>query len=391
MTRMRTLTGALVLLIAPAAILAQRAADADENILLTLKSGETIEGRILDENRDRLLLETWFGRREVPLVAVVARREAAPLREAYRREFQAIDRDELEDRVVLARWCLARGFSSGLAAELDAILRLDPGHAFPRVLIDRMAPVYRLAGRNDQPRDKPRWARAEVDLLYAAAKKQSFLGAAMISRQLASFPMSIQINEAIDHAARGTEPQRFIAVQALGRSDETRRVKPLYRRALGDPSPQVRHEANRSLIKHDDGTTAGPFLKALMESEMPVVRTRAAESLAMLGDRRAVPALIAALGAAGSGGAPRNHVRFGRQTAYVKDFDVEIAQAAVIADPIVDIVEEGVVLDVAVVSVGIERRIYSSALNRLTGADLGGDVRDWVTWWRENGKKKTTD
>ncbi|MCB9832826.1 MAG: HEAT repeat domain-containing protein [Planctomycetes bacterium] len=357
----------------------------EQRVLLTLWSGETVEGLVLRENREGISFETFLGRREIPLVAVVHRRPAAPLREAYRRELQETRKDEVADRVRLARWCLAHGFTSGLAAELDAVLRLDPGNAFAAAMIDRLAPVYRLAGPNSQPIDKPRWARDEAELLYLAARKQSFLGAALISRQLAGLPMEAQISEAIDMVERGSEPQRYVAVQALGRSAETRRVKPLYRRALGDPSPQVRHEANRSLIRHDDGSTAGPFIKALLRSEHAAVRSRAAESLAMLGDRRAVPALINALAAAGSGGAPRNNVHFGRQQAYLKDFDVEIAQAAVIADPIVDVVGEGVVLDVAAVSVGIERRTYVAALNRLTGADHGGDARSWAEWWRANG------
>jgi general secretion pathway protein D len=42
----------------------------------------------------------------------------------------------------------------------------------------------------------------------------------------------------------------------------------------------------------------------------------------------------------------RGHVAVINQTAYIKDFDVEVAQAAFIADPKVDVVQDGVVLDV---------------------------------------------
>ena len=42
----------------------------------------------------------------------------------------------------------------------------------------------------------------------------------------------------------------------------------------------------------------------------------------------------------------RGHVAIINQTAYVRDFEVEVAQAAFIADPIIDVIQDGVVLDV---------------------------------------------
>jgi general secretion pathway protein D len=42
----------------------------------------------------------------------------------------------------------------------------------------------------------------------------------------------------------------------------------------------------------------------------------------------------------------RGHVAVINQTAYVRDFDVEVAQASFIADPKVDVIQDGMVLDV---------------------------------------------
>ncbi len=42
----------------------------------------------------------------------------------------------------------------------------------------------------------------------------------------------------------------------------------------------------------------------------------------------------------------RGHVAIINQTAYVRDFNVEVAQAAFIADPVIDVIQDGVVLDV---------------------------------------------
>lgn len=65
------------------------------------------------------------------------------------------------------------------------------------------------------------------------------------------------------------------------------------------------------------------------------------------------------------------------QVAYVKDFDVEIAQAASIADPIVDVVQDGVILDVHPV-VSADRRFITLEL-RPTIAQLQRPIAEAVT------------
>ena len=65
------------------------------------------------------------------------------------------------------------------------------------------------------------------------------------------------------------------------------------------------------------------------------------------------------------------------QVAYVKDFDVEIAQAASIADPIIDVVQDGVVLDVRPV-VSADRRFVLMEL-RPTVATLKRPIRQQTT------------
>lgn len=65
------------------------------------------------------------------------------------------------------------------------------------------------------------------------------------------------------------------------------------------------------------------------------------------------------------------------QVAYVQDFNVEIAQAASIADPIVNVVQDGVVLDVRPV-VSADRRFITLEL-RPTIANLKRPIREVVT------------
>ena len=73
----------------------------------------------------------------------------------------------------------------------------------------------------------------------------------------------------------------------------------------------------------------------------------------------------------------RSNLSVINQVAYVQYFDVEIAQAASIADPIINIVEDGVILDVRPV-VSADRRFLTIEL-RPTVAELQRPIRNFTT------------
>ena len=78
----------------------------------------------------------------------------------------------------------------------------------------------------------------------------------------------------------------------------------------------------------------------------------------------------------------RGHVAVINQTSYVRSFDVEVAQSSFIADPKVDALTYGSVLDVRVASVLTERVVHSfrRAITKLEGADPGDDASRWEAW-----------
>ena len=83
------------------------------------------------------------------------------------------------------------------------------------------------------------------------------------------------------------------------------------------------------------------------------------------------------------------NIYIGLQFAYVGDFDVEIAQAASIADPIVTLGNSGVVLDARLGGISgytyaTEYRVVHTALQNLTGASPGSSPGDWQRWLDEN-------
>ena len=73
----------------------------------------------------------------------------------------------------------------------------------------------------------------------------------------------------------------------------------------------------------------------------------------------------------------RAHLTAITNTAYIKDFDPEVAQASVIAEPIVDVIQEGVILDVKPV-VSSDRRFITMEL-RPTIAQLKRDADGGIT------------
>jgi len=83
----------------------------------------------------------------------------------------------------------------------------------------------------------------------------------------------------------------------------------------------------------------------------------------------------------------RSNLAVMNQVAYVQDFDVEIAQAASIADPIIAVVEDGVILDVKPV-VSADRRFVTLEV-RPTVAELQRPIRTFTTSLGASGNSVT--
>ena len=78
-----------------------------------------------------------------------------------------------------------------------------------------------------------------------------------------------------------------------------------------------------------------------------------------------------------------------KQISYIQDFDVEVAQTSFIADPIVGVLQEGVVQSVKILATEqtyytVERTALHDAASKLAGMDLGNDTKAWMKFWNEN-------
>ena len=177
--------------------------------------------------------------------------------------------------------------------------------------------------------------------------------------------------------------RRSFAAQAIGRLLPGERLKALCTHAVLDRSTEVRHHASRALGASGSTAVLAPLVRAL-GSERGRVQLQAAEALGQVGLAAGVEPLMGALAAAA-----RRGTGAGRQVSYVQDFDVEVALAAAVADPQINTLIEGAVLDVGVISVSevsfaTHSRVIRTSLERLTGERPGRTARAWEEWWRRN-------
>lgn len=362
-------------------------APAETNRILHLRSGDTVRGRMraTDSGWEYLRGKEWHPVDGRLVERVELERDIlAKARELERH----IDRRRCETRVPYADWLLREGLLAEGLAQLDLVLEVDPDQSQARALIARLsgkivAPGMKEAQLPDAVREASVAPRALQELAVIA---------------LDARPERDAVREALT-AALGSHSQRIRAFAALGlrRIEPSAATKTLVTRAVLDGSSQVRRECALALRDVRDEAVTLPILRAL-GSKTPQVRENAIEALGTMNYPAAIEPLVARLGAlaasSGSGGAwkaPASHIFVGRQFAYIQDFDVEVAQGAAVADPQVNTLVDGAVLDVRVIgvsdmTVAVESRKVRTALEKLTGAHPGDTNRAWLQWWESTGK-----
>jgi HEAT repeat protein len=175
---------------------------------------------------------------------------------------------------------------------------------------------------------------------------------------------------------------RRAAARYLGRLGDQAALRPLIFSAARDLDAGVRREATLAAASFGHDDTAVPLVRALNSSN-PRLAVNAAEALATIGDVRAAGYIVKKLESHGS--SSRNFVAFLNQVSYVRDYDVEIAQASNIANPDVATIQAGVVLDAKVLDATYEttwvESAFLGALSRLAGTELRSR-EDALAWWQ---------
>lgn len=336
--------------------------------LVTLADGRAAEGRV--ELRGPLpRLVTVFGDLRLSREAALAAQDSSVALQAVQERAALIPKGFAAGHAALARWCAERGFFAAAREHMELALAIKTDHIAvqqaAQLLAERFGPIWLADIRRDD--------LAETLLLQRAVLSRAHACIAIAAC------VHLKPEELFRPALRALkldQPHaRWAAAQVLSQlRSEPLRIKPLFTASLADETPAVRREATRALAVTADPVFVKLYAKNLIHPE-PTVRVRAAEALAELNMPEATAPLLAAL--EDSWRPARANFTSVLQTTYVRDYDVEVAQGAVIADPVIDVVQSGVVLDVAVVSVQFERQVYRSALTRLVRRDLGDDPKAW--------------
>ncbi len=284
-------------------------------------------------------------------------------------------------RVEVARAALAAGLLTEFVSELDAVLARDPDDKAARELVARAPLALTLPAEADRSTERRL-------VLFGVRAKPTYRELAAV--RLAASPREAVTAELGRSLVSPSASVRAFATFALRRIDPLLQADLLVRRAVVDPNATARVEAARTLRDARDESFALRVAAALDLADARL-RVAAADSLGEIGHAVVLPVLAARLAAVQSGGHPggtRAHISITNQVAYVKDFDVEIAQASSIGDPIVDVVSDGTVLDVrvggtSIVSAADERRALCRSMRRISGVDLPDDAKKWLAWWKE--------
>jgi hypothetical protein len=298
-----------------------------------------------------------------------------------------LERGNEVQRVAYADWLVGAGLHEEAARELERVLAAEPDQK------DALA----LLARAELPLGIPALPEDEsgLDAFLGQCARLTAVGREAVVLALAESPEVPGLRAALgrDLLARPTARRSF-ATLALRRLFPGSEAEGLISRTVLDASDEVRASAARSLDAFDDPQVIEPVVRALY-SKHAELRLNAAEALGAMSYREAVQPLVKRLAALQSGGgsyAPRQHIYVGTQNSYIQDFDVEVAQGAAIADPIVNIMIEGSVLDVAVVGVTDYRIATESvalrrSLEHLTGQKPGDSAAAWERWWKEHGNE----
>lgn len=285
--------------------------------------------------------------------------------------------------------------SQGLKA-LEVLLKDHPIASAPVALVAEHAAAVR------RPRLEAgvEHSQKELDEIAAWGASRGTIAAELAIIELAKCTDTRALHTQLAQwLAKGSPQRRAFAAHGLRRTGAKQQSKQLMRHAVLDGSLTVRTQASLALAAAGEEALVIPIARALYSSH-PSVRMRAATSLSLMGYPAAVEPLVARLAVAAGGPrrpTPHSNIFVGKQMAYVQDFDVEVAQGTSVADPQINVLIEGSVLDVGILDIEIqqvarqERRGLLDSLRRLTGANPGSSPEAWSRWYAGQQAKSTDD
>jgi len=352
--------------------------------------------------------------RAFPASSVISAVAVRDLEREARKVERELDMKDPDQRVQLAAWYAEHGMLEDALELLDKNLRGDPVHtATHALLVPERFPVRFDQALPSAPEPTPEtdplevWTAHTRDVLDALAKYPP-AARELMWKQLDPAFTAPENHAAFLHALTAeltsrSARRRAQASAALRRMAPTHlagvttlhqdAVRALVARCALDGSEDVRIHSALALGALEEPAVAAPLVRALA-SPSASVRLNVIESLGVLALPSTAPALVATLAATNAASGltrpPASHIFIGKQTAYLQDFDVEIANGASIADPQIGVIQEGAVLDVRIVAahtrmVQVQHKsALRKALIEITGVDHKYDDEAWAAHLAES-------
>ncbi len=370
-------------------------------MILHLTNGSTLRVRAVLVG-DNWEIKQSKGYAKVATGMVERAERESDLRKQARDLERASSKKEPTRRAAYAAWLASEGLKQESLKEIDRLLKEDPESKAARAVLARQNFSLNLPelAQDSSTQDVHGW--------IGAALRWGPAGLELAAQQLCQLRPTPEIQRGLleDLVSHNASRRSFSAL-CLRRALTGQHGQALLRRAILDPSETVRDSASLALAAFEEPDRMVQTVALSLGSKSAKVRMNAASSLASMGYRSAVPSLMSQLNNLQSreGRKPRAHFYSGNQQAYVQDFDVEVASNSSIADPVINVLTDGMVLDVAVLGTSQrtiiqERATIRRALSKLTGATPGNSTKQWMQWWdlnrasyqlnRDDGPERTT-
>jgi len=385
-----------------------------------LKGGQALAGKLADGLLE-VELETSKGTVRIPWNRIDRIDRSEYVRDVYRARAEKTPADDAAGHFLLALWCRRQGLEKEMRVELEKTLAIDSDHDGARSALghekvgDKWVAGDQILAEKGFVRSGNRWILEEEAAHAKAVKARRKPLSEKEEKARDLILKAVDENPRVRKYARAAfenlpwsdvriplfralgrrdEALRAYAVSRLGAMRELEAARPLLRTAILDTSKDVRAEAVKAIRALEEPSALFPMVRALA-SPQAQIRANAADAVGGFSDIRGVEYLISTL-KQNWGPSARVNLSVMNQISYIRDFDVEIAQAAQIGDPIVGVLREGVVLDYRVLGVDrtitlVERRAIRSALMGLTDQDFGDDAVAWEKWWKKNRERLLAD
>jgi hypothetical protein len=362
-----------------------------------------IEGRVIEETRHLIRIETASGEVTVP-TNVITRRVEGPSR--LQRYAEMRDQTTLTSQrhLELAAWCRSVQLDSLERHHVEAALAADPQNpdALRAAGYVRLGDVWLKAGLETREAKPDDTAAAIVDKLLSGwhqlvrtirdyrfssgAEPRSF---AIGQMRLLGLREPLAIPAACRVLGDGNDRARLALAEMLGSYEQDAAALNLLVMALLDESEDVRQAANTQLTRRRDRRVV-LFLRRALRCEVETIVQRAVDSLIRLGDVSAVEDLVEILPMSGFLGrqitadalfnqlqpifAKPTLVRVGN-TPFEYPASIALGSFARKAE---DVVNE------SRPPVGAFRSYVQDALIAITGENYGFDIAAWHDWIARN-------